>query len=62
MPAAVDQVMLLTAENAVYIIYEINIPMLLQVNNVRCPRRSTRKAAEKAAAKLKIWTYISGSR
>ena len=53
-PAAVDPVMLLTAEHAVHMIYDISIPMPDQVNRVRRPNRSTMNAAENAAAKLKI--------
>lgn len=54
MPAGRDPVSLLTAEQAVQMMYEMSIPMPLQVNSTRLPNRSTRKAADKAAAKLKI--------
>lgn len=55
MPAGLDPVFELIAEQAVQTIYEINIPIPDQRNSVRRPSRSTRIAAEKAAPKLKIW-------
>ncbi len=54
-PAGLEPVFVLTAEQAVQMMYETNIPMPDQMNSVRRPSLSTRIAALKAAAKLKIW-------
>lgn len=45
-----------TAEHAVQIMKDINIPTADQRKRVRRPRRSTRRAAEPAKMKLKIWS------
>lgn len=47
-----------TAEHAVQITNDTNIPIPDQVNSVRRPSLSTRNAAEAAAQKLKIWRRL----
>lgn len=52
MPAGFEPVLLLTAEQAVHTMKEMSMPTPDQVKSVRRPRRSTRKAPERAAPKF----------